>query len=142
MANSRDYTKPNSTNTTIKNEYSDLDILFTAHPISGDVTTKKDSDAVKRSVRNILLTNNYERPFKPNFGANLRAMLFELQGVGSSKAIKKDIVEALVTLEPRITNINIVLGENNRNNVDVKISYQIKNGLRRDEIDFTVSRVR
>ena len=88
MANSRDYTTPNSTNTAIKNEYSDLDILFTAHPISGDVTTKKDSDAVKRSVRNILLTNNYERPFKPNFGANLRAMLFELQGVGSSKAIK------------------------------------------------------
>ena len=142
MANSRDYTTPNSTNTAIKNEYSDLDILFTAHPISGDVTTKKDSDAVKRSVRNILLTNNYERPFKPNFGANLRAMLFELQGVGSSKAIKKDIVEALVTLEPRITNINIVLGENNRNNVDVKISYQIKNGLRRDTVDFTISRVR
>ena len=142
MANSRDYTKPNSTNTAIKNEYSDLDILFTAHPISGDVTTKKDSDAVKRSVRNILLTNNYERPFKPTFGANLRAMLFELQGVGSSKAIKRDIVEALVTLEPRITNINIVLGENNRNNVDVKISYQIKNGLKRDAIDFTISRVR
>ena len=142
MANSRDYTKPNSTNTTIKNEYSDLDILFTAHPISGDVTTKKDSDAVKRSVRNILLTNNYERPFKPNFGANLRAMLFELQGVGSSKAIKKDIVEALVTLEPRITNINIVLGENNRNNVDVKISYQSRKGLKRDAIDFTISRVR
>ena len=142
MANSRDYTTPNSTNTAIKNEYSDLDILFTAHPISGDVTTKKDSDAVKRSVRNILLTNNYERPFKPNFGANLRAMLFELQGVGSSKAIKRDIVEALVTLEPRITNINIVLGENNRNNVDVKISYQIKNGLRRDTVDFTISRVR
>ena len=142
MANSRDYTTPNSTNTAIKNEYSDLDILFTAHPISGDVTTKKDSDAVKRSVRNILLTNNYERPFKPNFGANLRAMLLELQGVGASKAIKRDIAEALVTLEPRIKNINIVLGENNRNNVDVKISYQIKNGLRRDEIDFTVSRVR
>ncbi len=142
MANSRDYTTPNSTNTAIKNEYSDLDILFTAHPISGDVTTKKDSDAVKRSVRNILLTNNYERPFKPNFGANLRAMLFELQGVGSSKAIKRDIAEALVTLEPRIKNINIVLGENNRNNVDVKISYQIKNGLRRDTVDFTISRVR
>ena len=142
MANSRDYTTPNSTNTAIKNEYSDLDILFTAHPISGDVTTKKDSDAVKRSVRNILLTNNYERPFKPNFGANLRAMLFELQGVGSSKAIKRDIAEALVTLEPRIKNINIVLGENNRNNVDVKISYQIKNGVRRDTVDFTISRVR
>ena len=70
---SRDYTKPNSKTTSIKNEYSDIDIMFTAHPISGDITTKKDSDAVKRAVRNIILTNDYERPFKPNFGANLRS---------------------------------------------------------------------
>ena len=72
----RDYIKPNSSKVVVKNEFTDLDIMFTAHPISGDITTKKDSDAVMRSVRNILLTNNYERPFKPNFGADLRSQLF------------------------------------------------------------------
>ena len=76
MASTRDYTKPDSKINAFKDEYSDLDVMFVAHPISGDIAIKKDSEAVKRSVRNILLTNNYERPFKPNFGANLRARLF------------------------------------------------------------------
>ena len=61
MAGTRDYIKPNSKVTAVANEYTDLDIMFTAHPISGDIISKKDTDAVKRAVRNILLTNNYER---------------------------------------------------------------------------------
>ena len=139
---SRDYTKPNSKATSIKNEYSDIDIMFTAHPISGDITTKKDSDAVKRAVRNIILTNNYERPFKPNFGANLRAQLFELQGIGSKKRIASDISDALSALEPRIRNVRVTFGEEKANSIDVRISYTIINGLGQSAVDFTVNRVR
>tara|TARA_Y100000033_G_scaffold48706_1_gene55922 strand:- start:16 stop:441 length:426 start_codon:yes stop_codon:yes gene_type:complete len=139
---SRDYTKPNSKTTSIKNEYSDIDIMFTAHPISGDITTKKDSDAVKRAVRNIILTNNYERPFKPNFGANLRAQLFELQGIGSKKRIASDISDALSALEPRIRNVRVTFGEEKANSIDVRISYTIINGLGQSAVDFTVNRVR
>lgn len=139
---SRDYTKPNSKTTSIKNEYSDIDIMFTAHPISGDITTKKDSDAVKRAVRNIILTNNYERPFKPNFGANLRAQLFELQGIGSKKRIASDISDALSALEPRIRNVNVSFGEEKANSINVRISYTIINGLGQSAVDFTVNRVR
>ena len=139
---SRDYTKPNSKTTSIKNEYSDIDIMFTAHPISGDITTKKDSDAVKRAVRNIILTNDYERPFKPNFGANLRAQLFELQGIGSKKRIASDISDALSALEPRIRNVRVTFGEEKTNSVDVRISYTIINGLGQSAVDFTVNRVR
>ena len=87
----RDFTKTNTINSATKESYTDVDIMFTAHPVSKDVTTKKDADAVKRSVRNILLTNNYERPFKPNFGANLRGKLFDLQGIGAHKKIVDDI---------------------------------------------------
>ena len=61
-----------------KNFYTDIDLNITPHPSSGDLVLKQDKEAVKRSVRNIMLTNNYERPFKPNFGANLRGLLFEL----------------------------------------------------------------
>ena len=139
---SRDYTKPNSKATSIKNEYSDIDIMFTAHPISGDITTKKDSDAVKRAVRNIILTNDYERPFKPNFGANLRAQLFELQGIGSKKRIASDISDALSALEPRIRNVNVSFGEEKANSINVRISYTIINGLGQSAVDFTVNRVR
>ena len=53
---------------TSKNAYSDLDILFRKHPQTGDVVVRTDAEAVKRSVKNIILTNHYERPFKPNFG--------------------------------------------------------------------------
>ena len=138
----RDYNKTNTKLTATKESYSDLDILFTTHPVSKDVTTKKDADAVKRSVRNILLTNDYERPFKPNFGANLRGKLFDLQGIGAHKKIVDDIKEALYALEPRIRNVQVKLGENNRNNVDVLVQYTIINGLGRDSVDFTVTRVR
>ena len=138
----RDFTKTNTKTDAIKDSYSDLDILFTAHPVSKDVTLKRDADAVKRSVRNILLTNDYERPFKPNFGANLRGQLFELQGIGAKRRIVGDITEALYALEPRITNVQVEIGENNRNNVDVLVQYTIINGLGKDSVDFTVTRVR
>ena len=138
----RDFTKTNSIIDANKESYQDLDIMFTAHPITKDVTTKKDADAVKRSVRNILLTNNYERPFKPNFGANLRGQLFELQGIGAKRKIIGDIKEALYALEPRVRNVQVAIGENNRNNVDVMVKYDIINGLGKDSLDFTVNRVR
>ena len=138
----RDFRKTNTINSATKESYTDIDIMFTAHPVSKDVTTKKDADAVKRSVRNILLTNNYERPFKPNFGANLRGQLFELQGIGAKRRIIGDIKEALYALEPRVRNVQVAIGENNRNNVDVMVKYDIINGLGRDSVDFTVTRVR
>ena len=138
----RDFTKTNTKLTANKESYVDLDILFTSHPVSKDVTLKKDADAVKRSVRNILLTNNYERPFKPNFGANLRGQLFELQGIGAKRKIVGDIKEALYALEPRVRNVRVAIGENNRNNIDVMVQYDIINGLGRDSVDFTVTRVR
>ena len=138
----RDFTKTNTINSATKESYTAVDIMFTAHPVSKDVTTKKDADAVKRSVRNILLTNNYERPFKPNFGANLRGQLFELQGIGAKRKIIGDIKEALYALEPRVRNVQVAIGENNRNNVDVMVKYDIINGLGKDSLDFTVNRVR
>ena len=142
MANLNDYSKPNSKVNATKDIYADLDIMFSANPISGDITTKKDSDAVKRSVKNILLTNHYERPFKPNFGANLRAMLFELDGIGAKKRIKKNIIKTLSILEPRIGSIRVEISETESNNIDVRVSYIIRNGLNQSSVDFKVSRVR
>ena len=142
MANLNDYSKPSTKVDAIKNEYTDLDLLFVANPISGDVTTKKDADAVKRSVKNILMTNHYERPFKPNFGANLRARLFELDEIGGRKNLEKDIVETLAALEPRIANIKVQIADLDNNNLDVRVAYKVKNGLRQSQVDFKVSRVR
>ena len=69
-----------------KNKYSDLDLFFNAHPITKDITVKTDTDAIKRSVKNIVLTNYYERPFKPSLGGGVRNLMFELN---TSRRIKR-----------------------------------------------------
>ena len=138
----RDYTTANSKNTAREIEYSDIDIFFQAHPISGDITVKKDTDAVKRAVRNILLTNDYERPFKPNFGANLRARLFELNDFGMKDLIVSDIQEALVALEPRIRNVRCRIVDSDDNNINITVFYTIINGNRSTQTDVKINRIR
>ena len=125
MAGTRDYTNPNAKTNAVEN-FSDLDISFVAHPISGDVAIKKDSDAIKRSVRNIVLTNHYERPFKPSFGANLRRLLFETIGVGMTNKAAKEIAKALTILEPRISNVTFDI-KNRGNEMNITIYYVIVN---------------
>ena len=62
---------------TRKNDYSDLDLDFLAHPTTGDVVKKTGLDAIKRSVRNLILTNYYDKPFRPGIGSNAQKILFD-----------------------------------------------------------------
>jgi len=140
MAGARDYTNTNAKTNAVEN-FSDLDISFVAHPISGDVAIKKDSDAIKRSVRNIVLTNHYERPFKPSFGANLRRLLFESIGVGITEKAAKEIAKSLTILEPRISNVTFDI-KNRGNEMNITIYYVIVNTQQRQDLEFTISRVR
>ena len=130
-----------SKNVAIKEAYSDLDLLFKAHPISGDVTVKTDADAVKRAVKNIVLTNYYERPFKPSLGGNIRGLLFELDTDRKLNRARKRLAEAIEDFEPRVNNVRCLFNTEG-NSLDVTIFYNIKNGLSNQELQFTVDRVR
>lgn len=143
MAGTRDYNNANAKTNAVESSagYSDFDINFVAHPISGDIAIKRDSDAIKRSVRNIVLTNHYERPFKPSFGANLRRLLFETIGVGMTQKAAKDIAKALTILEPRISNVTFDI-KNRGNEMNITIYYVIVNTQQQQDLEFTVSRVR
>ena len=143
MAGTRDYNNANAKTNAVESSagYSDFDINFVDHPISGDIAIKRDSDAIKRSVRNIILTNHYERPFKPNFGANIRRLLFENIGVGITNKTAKKIAKALMILEPRISNVRFDI-QNVGNEMKVTIYYRIVNTERQQDIEFTISRVR
>ena len=143
MAGTRDYNNANAKTNAVESSagYSDFDINFVAHPISGDIAIKRDSDAIKRSVRNIILTNHYERPFKPNFGDNIRRLLFENIGVGITNKTAKKIAKALMILEPRISNVRFDI-QNVGNEMKVTIYYRIVNTERQQDIEFTISRVR
>ena len=138
----RDYTNANTKRNALdKNAYSDIDIFFTKHPVTNYIVIKKDSDAVKRSLKNIMLTNHYERPFKPNFGANVRNLLFSLNDREIGSRSRELIMNTISALEPRVKNLAIKVKQKD-NDLDVTLFYSIVNGLRQQQINFTVSRVR
>ena len=64
-----------------KRGFSDLNLKLTKHPIRKDIIPLKDDAAIKNAVKNLLISNFYERPFQPTLGANLRGLLFEPVGV-------------------------------------------------------------
>ena len=126
-----------------KDIYADLDIFFRRHPITGDIVRKTDTDAIKRSVRNIVMTNKFERPFKPNFGGSIRNKLFELNTDRQLNRMKRNLAKEIQQLEPRVNNVNVVFGElEDSNNLDVTIFYNIVNGAPQQEVEITVSRTR
>lgn len=83
--------------------YKDLDLNFGIHPIRKDVGVLTDASAVVRSVYNLLMTNHYERPFRPELGSNIRQMLFELITPSTAQNIERFIEETIKNFEPRVT---------------------------------------
>lgn len=85
-----------------KYDYSDLDLDFIAHPTTGDIMRKTGIDAIKRSVRNLILTNFYDRPFRPWIGSNAQKLLFENANPLTAGFLKDAITEVLTNYEPRV----------------------------------------
>ena len=87
-----------------------------------DVTIKYDTDAIRRAVRNIVLTNFYERPFKPSLGSSLRNQLFELNTDRKVRRLAKRVQKIIEDFEPRVENVKVLLGDvSDRNEMNVTI---------------------
>jgi phage baseplate assembly protein W len=116
--------------------------LFKPRP-SGDIYKKTDAAAVKQSVLNIIMTNFYEKPFRPFFGSNLREQLFELSDGSSTAAIKNTITTALSNYETRIKIKSIEVKPNPSNNeVSIKLVFNIINSTDDLVVQTYVSRLR
>jgi len=120
--------------------FTDIDTNMTLHPNSGDVTLKYDINAIKRSVRNLLSTNYYERPFKPSLGVDLRGMLFELSTTDSD-ILEDDIKSVINKFEPRAQVTDVVTFLEG-NSLDVSMFFTIQNDPSPHEINITLQRVR
>lgn len=96
--------------------YTDVDFGFRANVITGDISRKKDIEAIRQSVINILTTNRGERPFMPDFGANLSKYLFENFDSITSDRIKEEIRYALANYEPRVKILDIKVTDRSDNN--------------------------
>ena len=120
-----------------KSEYKDIDLSFTAKP-NGEIFTKKEAAAVKQSVKNLVLTNFFEKPFEPFFGGNIRALLFELADDDIEDDARENIVRAINAYEPRaiIRAIDVNYQEQ-RNSISVTIEFQIVNT--EEVVTFTTS---
>ena len=81
--------------------YKDLDLDFGRNTVTNDVNKLTDVEAVKRSVRNLINTNHFERPFHPEIGGNVRALLFENITPLTALNLQRKIEEVLNNFEPR-----------------------------------------
>jgi phage baseplate assembly protein W len=112
-------------------DYSDLDLDFIPHPATGDVVKKKGVDAIKRSVRNLVLTNFYDRPFRSWIGSNAQKLLFDNINPMTANFLKNAIRETIENLEPRVKlqpdqNDGIIVSVDPDNNgYNVRISFII-----------------
>ena len=88
--------------------YRDLDLDFTANSATKDIQTLSDVEAVKRSVRNLINTSHYERPFHPEIGSSVRALLFEPITPLTSLNLQRKVEEVLNNFEPRIKLVQIL----------------------------------
>lgn len=134
------YNSKNQSSITSRRWYTDIDINMTTHPQSKDLVLKYDINAIKRSVRNLISTNFYERPFKPGLGINLRGMLFELDSTPSI-ALEDDIKDVIMSFEPRVDILN-VSAQTTGNTLNVLLNFAIKNDPRPQDLTISLDRIR
>ena len=134
----------NESKNVAKQYFTDLDLKFTSNPVTKDVSLKTDSDAIRRAVKNLVLTDNFERPIKPGIGANIRSLLFELQGEDLMEEVADRVQKLLRNFEPRVEDIQVTANENalDSNDLNVTIQYKIKNDPRPQQLDIVVNRIR
>ena len=87
--------------------FKDINLSFKRHPVTNDVLTISNEDAIKRSVRNIVFTILGEKPFDPNFGSVINDSLFELDTSLNQVRISDEITQSLLSYEPRISNVEV-----------------------------------
>lgn len=129
--------------TSITQKYKDLDLNFIAHPGNGDITKHKDEYAVINSIKNLVLTNFFERPFRPTIGSNVKKLLFEPIDSLTSTALQRAITEVIENFEPRAKVSKIEVNPNyDENAFSVILEFFLINTLTPITINFQLQRLR
>ena len=107
-------------------QYKDLDLDFGRNSVTNDVNKLTDIEAVKRSVRNLINTSHFDRPFHPEIGSSVRAMLFEPMTPLTALNLQRKVQEVLTNFEPRIKLVQIVSNPNiDSNSYDLRIYFYV-----------------
>lgn len=109
-------------------DYSDLDLDFFKNPTTHDVVRKTGDEAIKRSIRNLVFTNYYDRPFRSYLGSGVRSLLFENATFFTADQVKSAIIQVINNFEPRVELLDVTVSvDNDRNGFNVQLLYIIKN---------------
>lgn len=128
---------------TNKITYSDLNLTFAKNPVTKRLSVLKNADAVKRALKNIILTDRLERPYKPLFGGNIRGLLFENFGPLTSLQVKENIETAIRNYEPRVKILDVRVDANDDlNTLEVTIEFFIRNQTDRESTTISLERIR
>jgi len=123
--------------------YTDFKKDLRLSPISQDITILKDEDAVKDSIKNLLLTDPGERPMQPFLGAGIRALLFENITPGTLKLIEQKVKTTINNYEPRAELIDVLASSTiDDNAVSIRVTFYIKNANQPIELDVILERIR
>jgi phage baseplate assembly protein W len=127
---------------TIK-QFSDIDLNFKANPFTKDLYLKTNEEAIKTALKHLILTKNFERPFHPEIGTQVNALLFENFSPANRIALERTIVDAIEKFEPRVRLIEVSIKElQDSNNLEISITYTTKNVDNPVTITTLLSRVR
>lgn len=123
--------------------FSDIDLNFRANPVTGDIFANYDEKAIKASVKNLILTNHYERPFHSEIGSPVRNLLFENYSPMLILNIKKSIEQLIGMYEPRVQLLDVSVEPSvDESTVTLGILFKIKNTTSQLSLVVTLERTR
>lgn len=132
------YVKPKE-----KYSYTDLDFAFTIHPITKDLVISTNSNAIRKSLRNLIMCSHYERLFHPEIGSNIRNMLFEPMTPLTANFLEAEIYNTITNYEPRVNLVSIEIDpQYDYNAYEVTITYYENNSTQPITIDVLLERLR
>jgi phage baseplate assembly protein W len=124
-------------------DYKDLDLNFSIHPVRKDINKHVGPLAVINAIKNLILTNHYERPFQPDLGSNIRRLLFDnLDSIVANK-IEQEISQTITNFEPRakVTKITAI-PKYDDNAYEVEVEFFVINRTEPINIKFLLERIR
>jgi phage baseplate assembly protein W len=123
--------------------FKDLDFNFRRHPKTADVSVRSDEEAIKQSIRNLLLTKNFERPFRSQIGSPIYGLLFEPVSTLTTAMMKRVIENTIENFEPRVDLLDVNIKFNaEQNNAIIGIIFRIKNTQTPVSINLVLERTR
>lgn len=123
--------------------YSDFDLDFIPHPLTGDIVMKYNDEAIKRAIRQLVLLDSYEKPFHPQIAGGVYQMLFEPMGRGTAISIESRLRFLITQFEKRCDIDDIIVDPNyTGDGYDITIIYKIVNQLDPIEQKIFLQRVR